>query len=123
MLEILMRGSFDKLERYLDRKLDPKVLMEECGQAGVDALVAATPRDTGLTASSWYYEVKEDEKNGWTVEWKNSNIQNGIAIAYLIQSGHATRSGTYVQGIDYINPALGPVIQQFSAELKKEVRG
>lgn len=123
MLKVGLRGSFRNLEKFLKRKRkDPRLILEYYGQAGVDALMEATPKDTGLTAASWYYEITE--KDGvWTVSWNNSNIQNGIPIAILIQMGHGTGTGGYVEGIDYINPALREVFKQFSIKIGKEILG
>lgn len=121
MLTIGSRGGFLNLESFLRRKTkDPTSILEYYGQAGVDALSAATPVDTGLTASSWYYEIEKTD-DGWNLTWNNSNIQNGIPIAVLIQMGHATKSGGWVQGIDYINPALQEIFKRFSIEIGKEL--
>lgn len=123
MLKIGLRGSFKNLEKFLKRKRkDPRPILEYYGQAGVDALIDATPKDTGLTAASWYYEIIDDE-DGWTIRWSNSNIQNGIPIAILIQMGHGTGTGGYVEGIDYINPALQDIFKQFSIKIGKEILG
>lgn len=121
MLTIKSIGGFLNLENFLKRKTkDPTPILEYYGQAGVDALSSATPVGTGLTAASWYYEI-EKRDGGWTLSWNNSNIQNGIPIAILIQMGHATKSGGYVQGIDYINPALQDLFKKFSIEIGKEL--
>lgn len=121
MLRIESKGGFFNLETLLRRKRkDPTSILEYYGQAGVDALSAATPVNTGLTASSWYYEI-EKTKDGWNLTWNNSNIQNGIPIAVLIQMGHATKRGGWVQGIDYINPALQEIFKRFSIEIGKEL--
>lgn len=121
MLTIGSKGGFLNLENFLRRKTkDPTSILEYYGQAGVDVLSAATPVDTGLTASSWYYEI-EKTKGGWNLTWNNSNIQNGIPIALLIQMGHGTKSGGWVQGIDYINPALQEIFKRFSIDIGKEL--
>lgn len=121
MLTIGSKGGFLNLENFLRRKRkDPTSILEYYGQAGVDALSSWTPVDTGLTASSWYYEI-EKTNDGWSLTWNNSNIQNGIPIAVLIQMGHATKSGGWVQGIDYINPALQEIFKRFSIEIGKEL--
>lgn len=96
------------------------MLLTKYGQRGVAALSAATPIDTGKTAASWSYDiVKEDGKIKLT--FNNSNIQNGVNIAIILDVGHGTRHGGYVVGRDYINPAIGPVLQQLAEELWKEV--
>lgn len=121
MLKITSEVNFRNLEKLLKRrKKDPTSILEYYGQAGVDALSKATPVDTGLTAASWYYEI-ERKKDVWTISWNNSNIQNGIPIAILIQMGHGTKSGGYVQGIDYINPALKELFKKFSIDIGKEL--
>lgn len=120
-IRVEMKGSFRKLERWLlgRKKKDPRPILEYYGQAGVDALMQATPVDTGLTAASWYYEIVK-ENDVWTIRWNNSNIQNGVPIAIILQTGHATGTGGYVQGIDYINPALRDVFKKFSIDIGKE---
>ena len=121
MIKVTSKVSFKNLEKLLGRKKkDPTPILEYYGQAGVDALRAATPVDTGLTANSWYYEIWK-KGDVWTISWNNSNIQNGIPIAILIQMGHATKSGGFVQGIDYINPALRDVFKKFSINIGKEL--
>ena len=123
MLKVSSKVSFKNLEKLLKRKKnDPTSMLERYGQAGVDALSAATPVDTGLTASSWYYEIT-NKTDVWTLSWNNSNIQNGIPIALIIQLGHATKSGGYVEGIDYINPALRDLFKSFSNNIGKELYG
>lgn len=122
MVSVSTKGTFDNLESFLKKasKLDITPILEKYGELGVQALQNNTPIRTGLTASSWYYEIKKD-KDGYTIEFNNSNIQNKENIAILIQRGHATRSGSYVEGRDYINPALRPVFENFAKELAKEV--
>ena len=123
MLKVTSKVSFDNVMRLLKhKKKDPIPILEYYGQAGVDALSKATPVDTGLTAASWYYEIwKKDDV--WTISWNNSNIQNGIPIAIIIQMGHATKSGGWVQGVDYINPALRDIFKKFSINIGKELLG
>lgn len=123
MLKVASKVNFDNIMKLLKRrKRDPIEVLERYGQAGVDALSAATPVDTGLTAASWYYEISK--KNGvWTISWNNSNIQNGIQIALIIQMGHGTKSGGYVQGVDYINPALRDLFKKFQINIGKELYG
>lgn len=121
MLKVTSKVNFKNTEKLLKRKnSDPISILRRYAQAGVDALSAATPVDTGLTASSWYYEISKT-RTGYMISWNNSNVQDGIPIALLIQSGHATKSGTYVQGIDYINPALKDLFKQFSINIGKEL--
>jgi hypothetical protein len=115
-------GSFKNTEKWLASLINGDIYkgLEKYGQEGVDALAAATPRDDGVTANSWYYEIIKD-KSSWSIVWGNSNIENGQLIAILIQHGHATGTGGYVQGRDYINPALKPVFDRILAEARKVV--
>ena len=120
MLKVTSKVSFANIERLLKRKKNILSVLNRYGQAGVDALSAASPVDTGRLASSWYYEIFE--KNGvWTISWNNSDIENGIPIAILIQMGHATKNGGWVQGVDYINPALRDLFKNFSINIRKEL--
>ena len=96
-------------------------ILEKYGQRGVEALVIATPKATGKTAASWSYEIKMDD-NGATLCWKNANIVDGVPIAVILQYGHGTRNGGYVQGTDYINPVMKPLFDEIAAELWREVR-
>lgn len=116
------RGSFKNTEKYLDklRKLELRRILEKYGQQGVDALAAATPVRTGLAASSWGYQVTRGI-GGWTIAWTNSDQESGFPVAVMIQYGHGTGTGGWVQGIDYINPALRPIFNQMADEVWKEV--
>lgn len=124
MIRFKHRGSFDKTEKFLKNnlKLDNAAsrILIKYAERGLIALKAATPVDTGKTANSWYYEI--ESQNGTTkIVWKNSNVVNGIPIAIILQYGHETGTGGYVQGIDYINPALKSVFESISEELWSEV--
>lgn len=124
MIKITQKGDFKKTFHYLDgvKKIDLKNLMRY-GEKGVAALAAATPKDTGLTADSWYYRIIQTKK-GVTLEFLNSNLGDGWApIAILLQYGHATGNGGYVEGRDYINPAIQPIFDEILNELRKEVSG
>lgn len=96
--------------------------MNKYGQLGLDALIAATPVDSGLTASSWAYRIKRDA-SGATIEWYNTRNVDGVPIAVILQYGHATKDGHFVQGIDYINPAMRPVFEAIADDAWKEVVG
>lgn len=124
MIEIRQRGDFKATTKLFNRigKGIGKQDLDVYGRRGVEALSEATPVDTGRTAASWYYTI-ERNKYGITIAWHNSNIQNGINIALIIQMGHATRSGTYVQGRDYINPAVRPIFDEMAETVWKEVSG
>ena len=122
MIKIRQKGDFEKLTSFLERAkegLDIGVL-NKYGRKGVAALSSATPVDTGLTASSWFYKI--ENKNGIAkIEFHNSNIQNGVPIAVILQYGHGTRNGGYVVGRDYINPAIQPVFDELAKNAWKEV--
>jgi hypothetical protein len=122
MIQVRHKGDFSNLTRFLERgKRGVRIsTLDKYGRAGVSALVSATPVDTGLTASSWYYEV--ENKNGIVkISFKNSNIQNGVPIAIILQYGHATGNGGWVQGRDYINPAIQPIFDQLTNDAWREV--
>lgn len=121
-IQVTTSGDFSKTYEFLNRlqKRSYIHVLREYGQKGVEALRSATPVDTGKTADSWYYEIEED-RNRATVSWYNRNINKGVCIAILIQYGHGTGTGGYVQGIDYINPALKDIFQQMADECWKEV--
>lgn len=122
MISFKQTGDFKKTSRYL-RKVQHTSLMSELrryAQEGVDALSRATPVDSGETAASWYYEIRRTP-GSIKIEWKNSNIVNGVPIAIILQYGHATGNGGYVQGRDYINPAIQPVFDRISESIWKEL--
>lgn len=116
-------GSFKSTEKFLYNVTHMRLhnLLRKYGEAGVAALEANTPVDSGLTASSWGYEI-ETNRNGSRVVWTNSNIKDGYSIALLLQYGHGTGSGGYVEGIDYINPALRSIFRRMADEAWEEVR-
>lgn len=122
MISFKSQGDFKKTTTFLKKIVNRKYLdrLNEYGKRGVDALASATPKDTGLTASSWSYEVITD-KNSARVVWSNSNIQGGVNIAVILQYGHGTRNGGYVVGRDYINPAIRPIFDQMVSSTWKEV--
>ena len=122
MITFRQKGDFSKLTRYLERVKEVVKLgdLDKYGRAGVAALASATPVDTGLTASSWYYEISN--KNGSVmISFHNSNIQNGVPIAIILQYGHGTRNGGWVEGRDYINPAIRPIFDRIADDAWKEV--
>ena len=124
MITINHYGDFKKLTNFLEkmkRMFDVSIL-DKYGREGVAALSAATPIDSGKTASSWTYEIK-DIKDGMTLTFNNTNIQNGVPIAIILQYGHGTRNGGWVEGRDYINPAIQPVFDKLANEAWKEVIG
>ena len=116
------RGDLSKTDTFLTRllKQDLKSILNKYGQLGVEALSAATPVDTGKTAASWDYEVTIASGSA-TLTWTNSNTNQGVPIALLIQYGHGTPTGGYVPGQDYIKPAIRPIMDELTNELWKEV--
>lgn len=122
---IRQHGDFSKTEAFFNRLKykTPEKMFEKYGEIGVNALRNATPVDTGLTASSWYYTITVN-KNGSRIEFRNSNIQNGwVPVAILLQYGHATKNGGWVEGKDYINPAIQPLFDKLADDAWKEAVG
>lgn len=122
MIRIRQKGDFSNLTRFLERAKEAVHLgdLDKYGREGVAALASATPVDTGLTANSWHYEI-EQKKGSVSISFYNTNIQNGVPIAIILQYGHATRNGGWVQGRDYINPAIQPVFDKIANSAWKEV--
>lgn len=121
MIRIKVKGSTRKTESFLRRNKKIKLSsLDKYGQMGVEALSAATPVRTGLTAASWSYEIKPTA-TGYSIVWKNSNVVDGYPIAIILQYGHGTRNGGYVQGIDYINPAIQQIFKQIADDAFLEV--
>ena len=117
-----VRGSYDDAEKYLEKLANSDYLsqLRAYGEEGVEALKANTPVDTGLTADSWSYEIEMSDK-GIAINWLNSNINKGVNIAVIIQYGHGTGTGGYVQGVDYINPAMQSVFDNIAESISREV--
>lgn len=115
-------GEFPQTRKFLHRasNLNLRSVLEKYGRAGVNALAGATPKDSNLTSESWTYDT-EVSRSGARIVWSNTNVNNGVNIAVIIQTGHATRNGGYIRGIDYINPTLRPIFNQITEELWKEV--
>ena len=122
MISFRQKGDFSKLNRYLERvKESAKIgVLDKYGREGVAALASATPVETGKTASSWYYEIKR-QNGSVSIEFKNSNIKDGLPIAVILQYGHGTGTGGWVQGRDYINPAIQPIFDKIADSAWKEV--
>lgn len=122
MISFRQKGDFSKLTRFLERAKEAvnSGELDRYGREGVAALMSATPVDSGLTANSWYYEIKH-EKGSVSISFHNSNIQKGVPIAIILQYGHGTRNGGWVQGRDYINPAIQPVFDKIANNMWKEV--
>lgn len=122
MITITQKGDFSKTYNYLKKLKTPvrAELLKKYGQKGVELLSEATPKDTGLTAGSWSYDIIQ-KKDSISIVFNNSNIQNGVPIAVILQYGHATNNGGWVEGIDYINPTLKPLFDEIANEAWKEV--
>lgn len=122
MISFRQRGDFSKLTRFLEQAKEAVHIsdLDKFGREGVAALASATPVDTGLTANSWYYKITH-EKESSTITFYNSNIQNGVPIAIILQYGHGTRNGGWVQGRDYINPAIQPIFDKIANAAWEEV--
>lgn len=122
MIKVSHKGDFSKTIKFMKEAAKAVDLntFKKYGQDGVNALKAATPVDTGLTADSWYYEITKT-KNSITINFNNSNVQNGVPIAIILQYGHGTRNGGYVKGRDYINPAIQPIFEKLTNDAWKEV--
>jgi hypothetical protein len=124
VISVHTSGDFHKAEGLLHNIIQAKYRhkLDHYGQLGVLALKEATPKDSGLTADSWTYEIaQEGERLG--LYWKNTNRNDGVLIAVLLQYGHGTRTGGWVEGVDYINPALRPIFEEMANEVWKEVIG
>lgn len=122
MISIRHKGDFKKTEKLLKKSLgrNYRSILEKYAEQGVRALSSATPKDTGETAASWYYEIIQNE-DGLSIVWQNSHVEKYVNIAIILQYGHATRNGGYVQGRDYINPALKPIFDKMAEAAWKEV--
>lgn len=122
MIKFRQKGDFSKLTNFLEKARETVHLgnLDKYGREGVAALASATPVDSGLTASSWYYEIT-NSNGSVTISFFNSNIQNGVPIAVVLQYGHGTGTGGWVQGRDYINPAIQPIFDKIANEAWKEV--
>lgn len=108
-------GGFTATEKWLRdlKQFDVKKYLEAAGKKGVSALIAATPQDSGLAANSWYYEI-ETTKSSSTIWWKNTDLENGFPVALMLQYGHGTGTGGWVEGRDYINPAMRPIFDELT---------
>lgn len=121
-IEIKHKGDFTKTTKYLKKMTTAleKGVFDEYGKLGVDELMMYTPMNTGVTASSWSYSIEQSD-NSVRLEFYNDNVNDNVNIALILQYGHGTGTGGYVEGIDYINPALKPVFEAMVADIWKEV--
>lgn len=122
MIRFRQKGDFSKLTRFLERAREGLHVgdLDKYGREGVAALSSATPVDSGLTASSWYYEIT-NTKGSARITFYNSNVQNGVPIAIILQYGHGTGTGGWVEGRDYINPAVQPLFDKIAESAWREV--
>lgn len=122
MITLKSTGSFNRTYKYLDSALNlvNSSVLDRYGKKGVSALKEATPKDSGKTADSWYYIIKRT-KSYSSIIWANSNVHNHVNIAIILQYGHGTRNGGWVQGRDYINPAIQPIFDEMANKLWEEV--
>lgn len=123
MITFKHKGNFERTDRLLKGAKEKKYLkvLDKYGQEGVAALAAATPTDSGLTAESWDYKI-QNGSGGYKIMWTNSNVNDGVPIAIIIQYGHGTGTGGYVQGRDYINPAMRSVFDNIADKAWEEVK-
>ena len=122
MISFRQKGDFSKLTSFLERAKEVVKMgdLDRYGREGVAALASATPVDSGLTANSWYYQI-ERGNGSVRIGFYNSNVQNGVLIAVILQYGHGTNNGGWVQGRDYINPAIRPIFDKIVNDAWKEV--
>jgi len=122
MISFRQKGDFSKTDKFFKnlRSRSYLKLLNRYGREGVAALSSATPVDTGLTASSWYYKI-EQTPTMTSLIFCNSNIQNGVPIAIILQYGHGTRNGGWVEGRDYINPTIQPIFDKLASDAWREV--
>lgn len=122
-ISFITKGDTHNMERFLNniQKLRWESTLTKAAEAGVKALEAATPIDSGLAARSWTYEI-ERGRGGYTIVWKNTDVESGFPVALMIQYGHGTGTGGYVQGRDYVNPAMRPIFDQLAQDVWKAVR-
>ena len=122
MISFRQKGDFSKLTSFLEKAKEVvhAGVLDKYGREGVAALASATPMESGETAKSWYYKI-EQRKGSVSITFNNSNIQNGVPIAIILQYGHGTRNGGWVEGRDYINPAIQPIFDKIVNEMWREV--
>lgn len=123
MIKFRQKGDFSNLTNFLERAKNVVKIgdLNRYGREGVAALSSATPIDSGKTASSWYYKI-ENKNGSASISFHNSNVNEGVNIAIILQYGHATGNGGYVEGRDYINPAIQPIFDKIAEDAWKEVR-
>lgn len=122
MIKVVCKGDYKKANRYFSKlhKAAEGKDLDKYGKEGVEALRNATPKESGKTADSWSYTIEKTD-GAITINWENSNINQGVNIAVILQYGHGTGTGGYVKGIDYINPALAPIFDKIAENAWREV--
>ena len=122
MISFRHKGDFSKFTRFLERAKETVRIgdLDRYGREGVAALASATPVDSGRTANSWYYEIQQGQSSV-TITFNNSHINAGVPIAIILQYGHGTGTGGWVQGRDYINPAIQPIFDKLANDAWREV--
>lgn len=122
IIDFNQRGDFSKFTKYLERLKNVVKIgdLDKYGKEGVQALKESTPKDSGDTAESWYYKINK-KNEVISISFFNSNIQNGVPIAIILQYGHGTRNGGWVEGRDFINPSIQPIFDKIANEAWKEV--
>ena len=122
MIKVVCKGNYNKANKFFSnlQKASEMKGLDKYGQEGVEALATATPKESGLTAESWTYRIERSD-GSISIYWENTNVNQGVNIAIILQYGHGTGTGGYVQGVDYINPALTPIFERIADEAWKEV--
>lgn len=126
IVKLKSKGDWSETTNWLKRirtLRNARRILDQYGREGVAALSAATPVDTGETASSWYYEIVQNAESTSLVFKNNSKTKTGIPIAILLQYGHGNGQGAYIQGRDFINPAVQPIFDEIANKAWKEVVG
>jgi hypothetical protein len=124
-IKVKLKGDFTKTRKYfitISEKVK-NIDLNKYGEKGVEALSSATPVDTGKTAASWVYDIIENKDGTRRLSFTNTNYNNGVQIAIVLQYGHGTRYGGWVEGRDYINPAIQPIFDEITSEIEREVKG
>lgn len=125
MIQLVSRGKWSKTQNWLKRVTKPnstRKMLEKYGKLGVEALKNNTPVSTGITAESWYYEVEQDKNGVYKLIWANQNLaEEWFNVALYLQLGHATKDGYWIEGVDYINPALAPIFNKIAEEAWDEI--
>lgn len=118
------KGDFKQTVAFLNRVSDSSYIedvLNKYGKKGVNALKSATPKDTGETSESWTYEIRTQKNGNCSIVWSNTNTVDGVPVVILLQYGHATKSGAYIEGKDFINPAIQPIFDEIVEDVWKEV--